>query len=167
MIYSLKRVNPTSDNNREIIHPNSYDQTGYGDQDKDCNYMPAHISIAPCSVTNNKQIQESNRGQTQTINDRQTLGMNEQSQHAIEMGELQLNQVQRAQVDNRLDSSAQLGGETCIICHRSDHATIACPIAHNPSWCFKCGKLDHQTFNCLSRDSSRMNGNNEQSPPTK
>ena len=121
--YPIRRVNPTSGNNREMTPPNSHDQTGYCDRDKDGNYTPVHINIAPCSGINSKQNHELSRGQTQIINDRQTSGIDEQSQHAIEMGELQLNQVQRtqvdnglAQVDNRLEISAQLGGEACVIC---------------------------------------------------
>ena len=53
--YPTRRINPTSEDNQEITPPNSHDQTGYCDQDKDGSYTPAHINIAPCSGTNSKQ----------------------------------------------------------------------------------------------------------------
>ena len=171
--YPIGHTNPTSENNQEVTSPNSHDQTGYCDRDKDGNYMQVHINIAPCSGTNSKQTHELSRGQTPFINDRQTSGLNEQSRNAIETGQLQSNRVQRtqidnglAQVDNRSEVPAQLGGEICVICQRSGHTTIECPVARNPIVCLKCGKLDHRTFNCPSSNNSGTGGNQEQpSPP--
>ena len=169
--YPIRRINPTSENNREMTPPNSHDQTGYCDRDKDGNYTPLHINIAPCSGIKNKRAHELNGGQTQIINDRQTSMIDEQSQHAIETGELQSNQVQRSQVDNgltqvdnRLEVSAQLGGEACIICRRLDHTTIECQAVRRPGWCFICGKIDHDTPDCTNREWLRSR-NREQSAP--
>ena len=156
--YHIRGTNPTSENNRTMAPPNSHDQTGYCNRDKDGNYTPLHINIAPCSGINNKQNHELSEGQTQTTNDKQTLEIEEQSQHAIETGELQSNQVQRtqvdnrlAQVDNRLEVSTLLGGEACVICRKSDHTTIECQAVRRPGWCFICGKSDHDTPHCLDR----------------
>ena len=35
-----------------------------------------------------------------------------------------------------------------------------------PGWCFKCGKIGHETPNCPGRDKSGRRGNNKQSSPT-
>ena len=171
--YHIRRVNPTSENNREMTPPNSHDQTGYCDRDKDGNYTPLHINIAPCSGINNKQTHELSEGRTQITKDRQTSEIEEQSQHAIETGELQSNQVQRpqvdnrlAQVDNRLEVSTQLGGEACAICRRADHTTIECQAVRRPGWCFICGKTDHDTPHCLSRYNTERRGSNGQSSNT-
>ena len=171
--YHIRRVNPTSENNRAMAPPNSHDQTGYCNRDKDGNYTPLHINIAPCSGINSKQNHELGEGQTQNTNDRQTFGIGEQSRHAIETGELQSNQVQRtqadnrlAQVDNRLKVSTLLGGEACVICRKSDHTTIECQAVRRPGWCFICGKLDHDTPHCLDRYKAERKGRNGQSVNT-
>ena len=171
--WHIRRINPTSENNREMTPPNSHDQTGYCDQDKDGNYTPLHINIAPCSGINNKQTHEFGRGQTQIINDKQTSEIEEQSRHAIETGELQSNQVQRTQVDNRLtqvdnrlEVLTQLGGEACAICGRSDHMTSQCQAARRPGYCFICGKLDHDTPHCLDRYKAEKEGSNGQPSDT-
>ena len=142
-------------------------------EDKDGNYTPLHINIAPCSGMNNKQNHELSEGQTQITNDKQTSEIEEQSQHAIETGELQPNQVQRtqvdnrlAQVDNRLEVSTLLGGEACVICRKSDHTTIECQAVRRPGWCFICGKLDHDTPHCLDKYKAERKGSNGQSANT-